>query len=121
MLRWSRMMKKINRTPSENATRYELAKEWLFSVFSSSKNALVLYGLVAKEGHGLKKQLRFFVVCDGEIVEVTGKVATLSGFPLYDCYNYFAIYTHRTNMQDIVQLVSAKIYGDTNTIRLERL
>jgi len=114
------MMKKIRHTEEEIKERYTFAKQYLDDKFYGI-NEPKIYVLTAKEGHGLQKHLRFFIVADNEIEDITVKVADITGFPLYDRYQYFAIYTNRSNMLDIVQSISENLYGNVNEIVMERL
>ena len=89
-----------------------------------------IYVLTAKHGATNKAFFRFFVVDeDVVIVDITSKVHYVADYPIRDCKQYFAIYTHCTNSQDIVQEVSRRVFDgqftgkvDThNVIRMEKL
>jgi hypothetical protein len=114
------MMKRSRHTKEDMAIRYEFALQYLDDKFLKIDFPSI-YVLVARKGEGLKKKLRFFISSKGEIEDITVKVADITGFPLYDCFDYFAIYTHRTNKFDIVQKVSEKLFGNPNAITMEKL
>jgi hypothetical protein len=82
-----------------------------------------LYSLVTKINLSCTRaDIRFFVVgTDNTIIDVTRYVAILAHHQLEDCGNYFAIRTHPTNQQDIVETVSHELYADRWEIKHERL
>ena len=100
-------------------------------VFERQETSPLVYCLTAKYGKTNKAFFRFFAVVDGHIKDITWHVHYVTGYPMRDCKQYWAIYTHSTNAQDIIQYLSERIYsadrfeigvtGRENIIRMVKL
>jgi hypothetical protein len=70
----------------------------------------IVYCLTAKHGRANSDFFRFFAVdWDKRFVEITNRVHYVTGYPMRDCGQYYAIYTHRTNPQDIVMFLGVAL------------
>jgi hypothetical protein len=111
-----RIMKKLL-TPEELRAKAKASASYLEGeVFDLQETSPLVYCLIAKYGKTNKAFFRFFAVVDGHIEDITKHVHYVTGYPMLDCKQYWAIYTHSTNAEDIVEYLSEKIYSPDRLI-----
>ena len=107
-------------TPEEFRTKAIMSAAYLDGEVFDIQNGPLVYCLIAKYGKTNKAFFRFFAVVAERIEDITRYVHYVTGYPMRDCKQYFAIYTHSTNAEDIIRSLSEKLYA-SGVIQMEKL